>query len=134
MPPLSEWEQLPRTEAWLKQHHQSLGSRPIRVLTTGNHAVHFLPAPDAHDPKHLEYERKIRLAQARVLTLSSNAKQIFVPNSSEYSNSMLRTQSSTPSVRCTPRATKAATRRLAAAAVGRGYESAREHQPRLGFG
>jgi len=80
----SEWEQLPRTEAWLKQHHQSLGSRPIRVLTTGNHAVHFLPAPDAHDPKHLEYERKIRLAQARVLTLSSNAKQIFVPNSSEY--------------------------------------------------
>jgi pimeloyl-ACP methyl ester carboxylesterase len=81
---LSEWEQLPGTEAWLQQHNQSLGSRPIRVLTTGNHAVHFLPAPDAHDPKHLEYEHQIGLAQARLLTLSSNTKQIFVPNSSEY--------------------------------------------------
>jgi pimeloyl-ACP methyl ester carboxylesterase len=81
---LSEWEQMPQTEAWLQQHNQSLGSRPLRVLTTGNHAVHFLPAPNAHDPKHLEYEHQIGLAQARLLTLSSNAKQIFVPNSSEY--------------------------------------------------
>jgi len=81
---LSEWEQLPQTEAWLQQHNQSLGSRPIRLLTTGNHAVHFLPAHNALDPKHLEYERQVGLAQARLLTLSSNAKQIFVPNSSEY--------------------------------------------------
>lgn len=81
---LSEWEQMPWTEAWLQQHNQSLGSRPIRVLTTGNHAVHFLPAPDAQEPKHLEYEHQIGLAQARLLTLSSNTKQIFVPNSSEY--------------------------------------------------
>lgn len=81
---LSEWEQIPQTEAWLQQHNQSLGSRPIRVLTTGNHAVHFLPASNAQDPKHLEYERQVGLAQARILTLSSNAKQIFVPNSSEY--------------------------------------------------
>lgn len=81
---LSEWEQLPQTEAWLEQHSQSLGSRPIRVLTTGNHAVHFLPALNANDPKHLEYEHQIELAQARLLALSSNAKQIFVPNSSEY--------------------------------------------------
>jgi hypothetical protein len=81
---LSEWEQMAATEAWLQQHNHSLGSRPVRVLTTGNHAVHFLPAPDAHDPKHLEYEHQIGLAQARLLTLSSNTKQIFVPNSSEY--------------------------------------------------
>jgi len=81
---LSEWEQMPGTETWLQQHNQSLGSRPIRVLTTGNHAVHFLPAPNAKDPKHLEYEHQVGLAQARLLTLSSNAKQIFVPNSSEY--------------------------------------------------
>jgi hypothetical protein len=81
---VSEWEQMPRTEAWLQQHNQSLGSRPIRVLTTGNHAVGFLSAPNAHDPKHLEYERQIELAQACILTLSSNAKQILVPNSSEY--------------------------------------------------
>ena len=81
---LSEWEQMPETETWLQQHNRSLGPRPIRVLTTGNHAVHFLPAPNAQDPKHLEYEHQIGLAQARLLTLSSDAKQIFVPNSSEY--------------------------------------------------
>jgi hypothetical protein len=75
---------MPQTEAWLQQHSQSLGARPVRVLTTNNHAVHFLPAPNAHDPKHLEYEHQIGLAQARLLSLSSNAKQIFVPNSSEY--------------------------------------------------
>jgi pimeloyl-ACP methyl ester carboxylesterase len=81
---LSEWEQMTSTEAWLQHHNRSLGSRAIRVLTTGNHAVHFLPAPDAHDPKHVEYEHQIELAQARLLALSSDAKQIFVPNSSEY--------------------------------------------------
>jgi hypothetical protein len=46
---LLEWEQMPQTEAWLERHNQSLDSRPIRVLTTGNHAVHFLPAPNAQD-------------------------------------------------------------------------------------
>ena len=46
--------------------------------------MHFLPAPNAHDPKHLEYEHQIEVAQARLLTLSSNTKQISVPNSSEY--------------------------------------------------
>jgi pimeloyl-ACP methyl ester carboxylesterase len=81
---LGEWEQLPQTEAWLQRHSQSLGFRPVRVLSTGNHAVHFLPAANAHDPKHLEYEHQIALAQARLLTLSANTKQIFVPNSSEY--------------------------------------------------
>ncbi|MBV8405877.1 MAG: alpha/beta hydrolase [Gammaproteobacteria bacterium] len=81
---LSEWEEMSRTEAWLQRHLRSLGSRPIRVLTTGNHAVHFLPAKDANDPKHLEYERQVGLAQARLLALSSNARQIFVRNSSEY--------------------------------------------------
>jgi hypothetical protein len=44
----------------------------------------FPPAPNAHDPKHLEYEQQIELAQARLITLSSNEKQIFVPRSSEY--------------------------------------------------
>jgi hypothetical protein len=54
------------------------------VITTGNHAVGHLPAKDANDPKHIAYERAIAQAQARWLTLSSNAKQIFTKNSSEY--------------------------------------------------
>jgi hypothetical protein len=35
-------EQMPADEAWLQQHSHSLGSRPIRVLSTGYHGVHTL--------------------------------------------------------------------------------------------
>ncbi|HET9393189.1 MAG TPA: hypothetical protein VFO29_06710 [Candidatus Rubrimentiphilum sp.] len=81
---ISEMQQMPWDETWLKRHARSLGSRPVRVLTSGNHGVGHLPARNANDPKHIEYERQITLAQARWLTLSSNAKQIFPPHSSEY--------------------------------------------------
>ena len=80
---ISEMEQMPWDEAWLQQHRRSLGARPVRVLTTGNHGVSHLPAPDAQDPAHQEYEHQIALAQARWLELSSNARQIFIPKSSE---------------------------------------------------
>lgn len=81
---ISEMEETPGDEEWLTQHHRSLGDRPLRVLTTGNHAVGHLPAADAQDSAHLEYEHQISLAQARWLELSSNARQIFVERSSEY--------------------------------------------------
>src|SRR6201989_1418004 len=81
---ISEMEQMPWDEAWLQQHSHSLGSRPVRVLTTGHHAVSPLPDSDAHDPKHIEFERQIKLAQARWLSLSSNSKQTFPSKSSEY--------------------------------------------------
>jgi hypothetical protein len=81
---ISGMEETPRDEDWLTQHRRSLGSTPVRVLTTGNHAVGHLPAADAQDSAHLEYEHQISLAQARWLELSSNAKQIFVQRSSEY--------------------------------------------------
>jgi pimeloyl-ACP methyl ester carboxylesterase len=81
---ISEMEEMPSDESWLQQHRRSLGARPLRVLTTGNHGVGHLPASDAQDPKHIEYEHQIALAQARWLELSSNAKQIFVPQSSDY--------------------------------------------------
>jgi pimeloyl-ACP methyl ester carboxylesterase len=81
---ISEMEQMAWDEAWLQQHSHSLGSRPVRVLTTGHHAVSRLPDPDAQDPKHIEFERQITQAQARWLSLSSNAKQVFPKHSSEY--------------------------------------------------
>lgn len=80
----SEMEQMAWDEAWLSAHVRSLGERPLRVLTTGNHAVGHLPPVPNTDPKHIEYEHQIAQAQARWLALSSNAKQIFVQNSSEY--------------------------------------------------
>jgi hypothetical protein len=81
---ISEMEQTPWDEAYLRRHRRSFGSRPIRVLTSGNHAVGHLPVTPNLEPKHLEYERQVTLAQARWLGLSSNAKQIFPQHSSEY--------------------------------------------------
>jgi len=81
---LSEMEQMPQDEAYLQQHRRSLGSRPIRVLTSGNHGVGHLERKPPDTPEHLKYEQETTLAQARWLGLSSNAKQIFAHNSSEY--------------------------------------------------
>jgi pimeloyl-ACP methyl ester carboxylesterase len=81
---ISEMEQVPWDETYLKEHRRSFGSRPIRVLSTGNHGVGSIAAPRASSLKHLRYEYETTLAQSRLLELSSNAKQIFTKNSSEY--------------------------------------------------
>jgi pimeloyl-ACP methyl ester carboxylesterase len=81
---LSEMEQTASDEAYLQQHGRSFGSRPIRVLTSGNHGVGHLERKPPETPEHVKYEQEITLAQARWLRLSSNAKQIFARNSSEY--------------------------------------------------
>src|SRR5437016_9738991 len=80
----SEMEQTAADETYLQQHRRSFGSRPIRVLTSGNHGVGHLEKKPPDTPKHLKYEQETTLAQARWLGLSSNAKQIFARNSSEY--------------------------------------------------
>jgi pimeloyl-ACP methyl ester carboxylesterase len=81
---LSEMEQTPSDEAYLQQHRRSFGSRPIRVLTSGNHGVGHLERKPPETPEQLTYEKEITLAQAHWLGLSSNARQIFARNSSEY--------------------------------------------------
>jgi len=80
----SEMEQTAADETYLQEHRRSFGSRPIRVLTSGNHGVGHLEEKPPDTPKHLKYEQETTLAQARWLGLSSNAKQIFARNSSEY--------------------------------------------------
>jgi hypothetical protein len=81
---ISEMEQMAWDEAYLQQHRRSLGSRPIRVLTSGNHGVGHLETAPANTPEHLKYEQEMTRGQARWLALSSNAKQIFAHHSSEY--------------------------------------------------
>ena len=81
---LSEMEQTPSDEAYLQKHRRSFGSRPIRVLTSRNHGVGHLERKPPDTPEHLKYEKETTLAQARWLALSSNSKQIFARNSSEY--------------------------------------------------
>jgi pimeloyl-ACP methyl ester carboxylesterase len=81
---VSEMEQMAQDEAYLQQHRRSFGSRPIRVLTSGNHGVGHLETKPPDTPKHLKYEQETMLAQQRWLGLSSNAKEIRARNSSEY--------------------------------------------------
>ena len=80
----SEMEQTAADETYLQQHRRSFDSRPIRVLTSGNHGVGHLERKPPDTPEHLKYEQETTAAQARWLSLSPNAKQIFARNSSEY--------------------------------------------------
>jgi pimeloyl-ACP methyl ester carboxylesterase len=80
----SEMEQMTQDEIYLRQHQPSYGSRPIRVLTSGNHGVGHLEEKPPDTPKHLKYEKEMTAAQARFLTQSSNSKQLFARDSSEY--------------------------------------------------
>jgi formylglycine-generating enzyme required for sulfatase activity/pimeloyl-ACP methyl ester carboxylesterase len=81
---ISEMEQVPADEVWLQKHRRVLGRTPVRILTSGNHGVGHLDRPPAMSLEHLRYEYDRALAQSRWLTLSSDARQVFVTNSSEY--------------------------------------------------
>jgi pimeloyl-ACP methyl ester carboxylesterase len=81
---ISEMEQMPVDEAYLEHHGRSLGSRPIRVLSTGKHGVHSLDPTRPLDLEQQKYQQEVAREQARWLELSSNAKQLFSDKSSEY--------------------------------------------------
>jgi hypothetical protein len=51
----SEMEQTLADEIYLQQHQRSFGSRPIRVLTSRNHAVGHLERKPPDTPEHLKY-------------------------------------------------------------------------------
>jgi len=81
---ISEMEQMPEDEAYLQEHSRSLGSLPIRVLSTGNHGIHVLDPTRPQNAEQQKYEQEVARAQAKWLELSSNAKQLFTDKSSEY--------------------------------------------------
>ena len=80
----SEMEQVPADEIWLQQHRRTLGGTPVRILTSGNHAVGHLDRPPEPTIEQLKYEYDRAVAQSKWLSLSTNSKQIFVKGSSEY--------------------------------------------------
>jgi pimeloyl-ACP methyl ester carboxylesterase len=81
---ISEMEQMTTDEDYLDQHHPSLGSRPIRVLSTGYHGIHVLDPTRPKSAEQQKYEDDVAHAQAQWLALSSNSRQLFTVNSSEY--------------------------------------------------
>jgi pimeloyl-ACP methyl ester carboxylesterase len=81
---ISEMEQVANDETWLQRHRRTLGRTPVRILTSGNHAVGHLDRAPPPTLEHLKMEYDVAVAQSRWLTLSTDSKQIFVPKSSEY--------------------------------------------------
>ena len=81
---ISEMEQMPQDEIYLQEHSRSLGTRPIRVLSTGNHGIHALDQTRPQSAEQQKYEQEVARAQSQWLALSSNAKQLFTDKSSEY--------------------------------------------------
>jgi pimeloyl-ACP methyl ester carboxylesterase len=81
---ISEAENIPAGEVWLQKHQRKLGRTPVRILTTGHHGIHDLTKPPPIALDQLKYQYDKALAQSRWLALSTDAKQIFVQNSSEY--------------------------------------------------
>ena len=81
---ISEMEQMPADETWLQNHRRDLGRIPVRILTSGNHGVGHLDRPPEPTIEQLKYEYDRAVAQSKWLTLSTDAKQIFVKDSSEY--------------------------------------------------
>jgi hypothetical protein len=75
----SEMEEVPRGEAYLQQHEHSLGSRPVRVLTSGHHGGG--PPGGTSTPEGRRYQDEVTKAQASWLRLSSNSKQLFARES-----------------------------------------------------
>jgi pimeloyl-ACP methyl ester carboxylesterase len=81
---ISEMEQMPQDESYLQQHSHSLGTAPVRVLSTGNHGIHALDQTRPQNAEQKEYQQEVARAQAKWLELSSNTKQVFTDRSSEY--------------------------------------------------
>lgn len=81
---ISEMQNMPADELWLQEHRRPFGSRPVRVLTSGNHAVGHLETQRPTSLEHLKYEYDVAVAQSHWLSLSSDARQVFTRHSSEY--------------------------------------------------
>ena len=81
---ISEMEQTQWDIRYLQLHRGSFGARPIRVVTSGNHAVGHFESRPPDTPEHLAWEQQATNGQARWLELSSNSRQVFPRNSSEY--------------------------------------------------
>jgi pimeloyl-ACP methyl ester carboxylesterase len=78
---ISELQEMPGDEAYLRQNQKSFGVRPIRVLTAVNRYSDDEKTPTAVHLRHLKREAETIEAQARFATLSSNGTQILAYHS-----------------------------------------------------
>jgi pimeloyl-ACP methyl ester carboxylesterase len=81
---ISEMREMPADARWLARHRRSFGSRPIRVLTAEDHFHDDDMTPPALHGKHFAYELDWARAQRRLLSLSTDSKQVLVRDSGHY--------------------------------------------------
>lgn len=80
----AELTEIPGDELWLREHSNSLGTKPVRVITATQHYSDTAATPPDVRARHERFNRDMIDAQARLLKLSSNAKQILAAPSSTY--------------------------------------------------
>lgn len=73
---ISELEEVPNGDAYLEEHQTSFGSRPLRIIT-GSLYHDTASTPSASRLEHMRVAYFEAAAQASLLKLSTNAKQIF---------------------------------------------------------
>jgi pimeloyl-ACP methyl ester carboxylesterase len=77
----AELEELPGDELWLRQHRRSLGAAPVRLVTAAQHYGDTEATPAEVRARHQRFDREMIDAQARLLGLSTNARQVFARHS-----------------------------------------------------
>jgi pimeloyl-ACP methyl ester carboxylesterase len=80
----AELTEIPGDELWLREHGRSLGAKPVRVITAAQHYSDTAATPPDVRARHERFNRDTIDAQAALLTLSSNAKQILATHSRAY--------------------------------------------------
>jgi pimeloyl-ACP methyl ester carboxylesterase len=80
----AELTEIPVDELWLRENDNSLGTKPVRVITATQHYSDTSATPPDVRARHERFNHELIDAQARLLKLSSNAKQIFAAHSSVY--------------------------------------------------
>ena len=103
---ISEMEQMPLDETYLEQHSRSLGSRPIRVLSTGKHGVHSLDPTRPLDPEQQRYQQEVGREQASGSSCLRTQSSCFPTRAQSTSRSISQVSSSMPSVTCIRKASR----------------------------
>lgn len=81
---ISEMQNMPADAKWLVEHRRLFGDRPLVILTAQNHHYDDAKTPSAIHKEQLASEHQHALTQAKLLPLSTNAKQVLVPDSGHY--------------------------------------------------
>jgi pimeloyl-ACP methyl ester carboxylesterase len=68
----------------LRSNRRSFGDRPVRILTALNHYYDTAQTPAKLRAKHAQEEREGSKTQALLLSLSSDSRQLFAPQSGHY--------------------------------------------------